>query len=58
MEDKVLEKLRSSLTDVLAVCEKLSCCATLPELKQVIGLALENDGQLKLLLGILTNKGK
>ena len=43
---------RSSLEDVLTVIEKMETyCGTIPELIGVLRLGLENDAQLRLLLG-------
>ena len=48
---------RSSLQDVIVVAQKLSpYCKTVDELLSMVQLALENDGQLRLLITITTQK--
>lgn len=52
------QSFRSSLEDVVVVLEKLSPFATSPEeLAGMVRLALENEGQLRLLFQI-TTQGK
>ena len=58
-EDTQLEKFHSCLTDIVAVCEKLSSHVTsLEDLVGMINLALENQGQLKMLFTIVMGQSK
>lgn len=51
------DNYRSSLQDVIVVAQKLSpYCKTVDELLSMVQLALENDGQLRLLITITTQK--
>ena len=51
------EAFRSSLQDLIVVLEKMApFCGTLEEAAGMANLALENDGQLRLLMKIVTGK--
>lgn len=50
-----IQKLRDSLIDLLALCERMHC-KTVEELVGIAHLALENDGQARLLLATLSRK--
>ena len=50
---------RSSLEDVVTITEKLSpYCRTVEDLLGMVRLALENDGQLHLLMGLVAQPSK
>lgn len=61
-DENQLEKFHSCLTDVVAVCEKLgNHVSSLEDLVGMINLALDNQGQLKMLFTIVMGnltKGK
>lgn len=50
-----VDQFRSSLEDIVAIAEKLApYCKTADELIGMSKLAIENDGQLRLLLATMT----
>jgi hypothetical protein len=53
----VEDSFRSSLQDVVTISEKLAPhCASVEEMTGMIKLALDNDGQLRLLMREFTSK--
>lgn len=51
------DAFRSSLQDVLAITQKLSSfCSSVEELADMVALALENQGQLKMLMALVMQK--
>lgn len=51
------DSFRESLKDVVTIAEKLApYCQTIDDLVSMANLALENDGQLKLLMSIVASK--
>ena len=53
----VEEKFRGSLSDVAVVLAKLSpLCQSVEELTAMVQLALENDGQLRVLQAVVMGK--
>lgn len=61
MNDKISveDGFRESLKDVVTICEKLSAsCQSTSDLTEMLKLALENDGQLRLILSMMTPQSK
>lgn len=59
MADKSLTEaeFRETLADVLAAVTRLApVCSSLEDLTEVCQLALENDGQLRLLMNLVVKK--
>ena len=57
MSDKISSEdaFKDSLRDVVAVAQKLQhCCKTVEDLIGVVELAISNDGQLQLLMNVVT----
>lgn len=53
----VEESFRESLEDVIAIAEKMGThCKSTSDLTNMLKLALENDGQLSLILSIVQGK--
>lgn len=53
------DAFRESLKDVVAVLSKLSAhCRTVEEIASMCQLATENDGQLRLLLMLMTQQAR
>lgn len=51
------ESFRESLKDVVTIAEKLTpYCQTIDDLVSMANLALENDGQLRLIMSIVASK--
>lgn len=49
------EKFRNSLKDVEVIIRKLApLCRTADEIADMVGLARDNDGQLALLMAVIT----
>lgn len=59
-QEEIENSFRSSLTDLIAVAEKLTpYCQTTGEMIDMAKHAIENDGQLRLLLSLMKDtKGK
>lgn len=53
----VSDGFRSSLEDIIAISEKLaSVCESIEDLVEICKLALTNDGQLKIIMNLVTKK--
>ena len=53
----VNDSFRSSLEDIVAISEKLSpVCDSISDLVEMCKLALTNDGQLNLIMNLVTKK--
>ena len=51
------DRLQSSLKDVLVIAEKMSpYCTTVEELIGIVRLAIENPGQLRIILELVATK--
>ena len=51
------ENFRESLADLVTICEKLlPYCDDIAELLGMVRLALENDGQLKIIMALMQGK--
>lgn len=58
-QEEIEQGFRSALTDLIAIAEKLTpYCKTTLEMVDMAKHALDNDGQLRLLLSLLNAKGK
>lgn len=55
--EKERSDFRESLKDLAVIAQKLMpFCATIEEMLSIIQLAIENDGQLRLLMNLVTKK--
>ena len=52
---EAIRKLRENLIDLIALCERTPC-STVDELIGCATLALENDGQARMILAAVTQK--
>ena len=52
---EAIRKLRENLIDLITLAERTHC-TTVEELLGVCGLAIENDGQARILLSAVTQK--
>ena len=56
-QSEVEASFHSSIQDVMVIAQKLlPHCRTVEELIGMVGLALENEGQLRLLMSVVSQK--